>query len=114
MATPKRVMVIRLFRVIALATGLWTATGSVAGAQVNCSAYGANPNDDSADDSALQLCFDSAPSGGTVYLDPGSPGFLVDSTVTINKPLTITSSQAPTRATILAGHNLSNLMMQQP
>jgi len=96
-----------------LVTAFCAGTPSNAIAQINCSAWGANPNDDNPDDAYLQQCFNNAPAGSTVFLDPGSPGFLIDYTVTIPKNLTVTSSQAPTRATILAGHNLRDFVMEQ-
>ena len=71
-----------------LVTAFCAGTPSNAIAQINCSAWGANPNDDNPDDAYLQQCFNNAPAGSTVFLDPGSPGFLIDYTVTIPKNLT--------------------------
>ncbi len=72
---------------------------------------GASPNDWADDTAALQACLNA---GGTVVLDPGSPGYVVNGlNGDVTKGLvlgvsgtTLTSSQAPTRATIIAGRNL--------
>jgi hypothetical protein len=86
------------------------------GGAIFCRDFGANPNDWTDDAVFLQNCLNSAPSGSTVYLDPGSPGYVLDAhrlTFSANN-LTITSSQAPTRATIIAGPNLSQFLLEQP
>src|SRR5438105_7215779 len=87
-----------------------------AAAQIYCRNFGADPNDYVDDAETLQNCFNSAPSGATVVLDPGNPGYVLNAhglTFGANN-LTITSSQAPTQtAIIIAGQNLSTLMLDQ-
>src|SRR5712692_445543 len=92
-------------------------TPSTASAQVNCRSYGASPNDTADDTRALQTCF-NANAGRRVLLDPpaaGWPGFIVsDPGLTIpSSGLTIESSQPSTRAVIIAGHGLTQFILQQ-
>jgi len=72
----------------------------------SASCPGADPNDWTPDDAALQACINA---GGTLFLDPGSPGYIVNSGLTLNTDnIVITSSGAPgTRATIIAGRDLN-------
>jgi hypothetical protein len=72
----------------------------------SASCTGADPNDWVPDDAALQACINA---GGTLYLDPGSPGYIVNSGLVLNRNnIIITSSGAPgTRATIMAGQDLN-------
>jgi hypothetical protein len=70
----------------------------------------ADPNDQVPDDAALQACFDA---GGTVVLAPGNPGYLIATGLTVSKDGTIvTSSSAPTRATLLAAPSLAAPILQ--
>jgi hypothetical protein len=80
-------------------------------AQCNPASYGANPNDWTPDDTAMQRCLDQ---GGTIVLDPGQPGYVVQQGLLITRPGTvITSSQAPgTRARIIADNLLNNHMLK--
>jgi hypothetical protein len=59
-----------MWKHVALAMVLGLATSRMASA--SCS--GANPNDSTPDDAALNSCLSA---GGTVTLDPGSPGTLL-------------------------------------
>jgi len=74
----------------------------------NCPA--ANPNDNQPDDSALQNCLNQ---GGTVVLEPGTPGYIIATGLTINVDNTIlTSSGAPTRARLVADPALAAPVLQ--
>jgi hypothetical protein len=93
------------------------ATVALTARAAEAACAGANPNDWNDDTAALQACLNN---GDTIVLDPGSPGYIVNGTDTgdPNVPgndrglvisqagTTITSSQAPTRATIIAGRDL--------
>jgi hypothetical protein len=69
----------------------------------NCLA--ANPNDSQADDMALQSCLKH---GGTVVLEPGNPGYIIATGLTIPVDNTVlTSSAAPTRARLVAAPGLA-------
>jgi hypothetical protein len=69
----------------------------------------ANPNDWVADDAALQNCLNA---GGTIDLDPGNPGYIVNSGLTFARDNTVLqSSQAPTQVTIIAGRDLVRFML---
>jgi hypothetical protein len=84
---------------------------------------GADPNDWEDDTEELQACLDN---GLTIYLDPGSPGYIVNGVNGPNGPHSkglvitvpgthVTSSQAPTRATIIAGRDLfAHIMRATP
>lgn len=77
-------------------------------AVASCS--GASPNDMTPDDDALNACLAA---GGTVTLDPGSPGYIVATGLVISQDYTVlTSSGAPwQRATVIAGPNLFAKML---
>lgn len=78
-----------------------------------------NPNDWEPDDSALQACLDA---GGFIALEPGSPGYIVNGlNGDVQRGLhlwrhdtVLTSSQAPTRARIIAGRNLFAHILRTP
>ena len=64
----------------------------------------ANPNDNIPDAAALQACLNQ---GGIISLDPGTPGYIIATGLHITQPGTvITSSQAPTKATLIADSSL--------
>src|SRR5262245_45158364 len=59
----------------------------------------ANPNDGASDSFALQWCLNNL---NTVVLDPGSPGYIVNTTLSLTRNnQVITSSKKPIRATII-------------
>jgi hypothetical protein len=78
-----------------------TVTGSGPG-NGNCPA--ANPNDVLPDDAALQACLNG---GGTVKLEPGSPGYIIAQGIRITVNGTVlTSAAAPTKARLIADPEL--------
>ncbi|GEM_PF-4742869 len=77
-----------------------------------------NPNDWLPDDMALQACLDR---GGTVVLDPGSPGYIVNGLngeptkgLVIKSGTHLTSSGGSMRATIIAGKDLRDFILRTP
>jgi parallel beta-helix repeat protein len=65
----------------------------------------ANPNDSAVDDSPLQCLLNG---GGRIELAPGSPGYVVGQGLNLAQNGTyLTSSNAPTKATLLAGTSLA-------
>jgi len=72
-----------------------------------------NPNDWLPDDSGLNCRLDA---GGTIVLDPGYPGYIIDSGLIISRNGTrLVSSGAPNQtATLIAGQNLFAYMMTTP
>jgi hypothetical protein len=104
------VMALRLWRAVGVSLIMQALCAIVASA----SCPGADPNDWIPDDAALQACIDA---GETLYLDPGSPGYIVNSGLALNTDnIIITSSGAPgTRARIMAGRDLNeNIISTTP
>jgi hypothetical protein len=84
---------------------LLTAARAVAG---NCP--NSNPNDGKNDSVALQWCLDNL---NTVILDPGDPGYIVNTPLWLRRNnQTITSSRKPRAATLIAGRDLFAHMLQ--
>jgi len=68
-----------------------------------------NPNDYSDDTGALQWCLDNL---GQVYLDPGSPGYMITDTLRFRRHnLLLTSSQGGTYVKIWAANGMGSVPM---
>ena len=62
-----------------------------------------------ADDAGLQCRLDA---GGTIFLEPGSPGYIVNSGLMLKQHGTkLISSAIPQLATVIAGQNLWNWIL---
>jgi hypothetical protein len=73
---------------------------------------GANPNDNLPDDDVLQACLNQ---GGTVQLDPGSPGYIIAKGLTLAVNSTVlTSAKAPAQATLIADPSLHAPLLKVP
>jgi hypothetical protein len=71
-----------------------------------------NPNDWVPDDAGLQCRLNA---GGTIYLDPGSPGYIVDTGLQLVQNGTrLLSSSPPHLARIIAGQNLHAFILITP
>jgi parallel beta-helix repeat protein len=102
----KRFLPLELLLAVALVAALLVIPG-IASART-CT--GANPNDSLPDASALNSCFAG---GGTIYLNPGSPGYIVDRSLSITESGTyLTSSQAPTLVNIIAAPGLTGPVLR--
>jgi hypothetical protein len=70
---------------------------------------GTSPTDYSDDTAALQWCLDNL---GTVYLDPGSPGYLISDVLRFRRnSLILTSSSYGSQATIWASSGMGSIPM---
>ena len=93
---------------LAATIAVWLAPP--ASATSSCPA--ASPNDSTADDAALQACLNA---GGSVTLDPGTPGYILSQGLTITQSnTTITSSVSGQNATIVAAPSLDAPLLLIP
>src|ERR1041384_8584370 len=82
----------RILAVLVFVSSVFVAGAAPAGA-TSCTP--GDPTDSNPDTVAIQACIDSLTSGGTVYLTPGSPGYILDNSLNLtNSNVTITTNAA--------------------
>ncbi len=98
--------ILRLWSSLLVAAAILLLHSATASAQ--CA--GADPNDWNDDRAALQACIDSSVN---LYLEPGNPGYVVDSDkLRIRPPLRLLTSTGSGKARIIAGNSLLGPMLE--
>lgn len=93
----------------AVAVTLLVSFGNVSSAEAQNYCPAADPNDGANDDVALQDCLNG---GGTIYLSPGSPGYILLNGLRLRVDGTIlTSVDASNRARLVAAPSLGGVML---